>query len=135
MSITKRTFLAVATLATVSLTAPQIAEARTVNFTQASYKRLVASGKPFMLGVHASWCSTCARQKRVINALKATGSPYKGMTVIEMDWDKYRGSALAKSLKIPRRSTLIMYNGGREVGRLVAGTGKRQIKGLIDKAY
>lgn len=135
MSITKRTFLAVAALATVSLAAPQIAEARTVNFTQASYKRLVASGKPFMLGVHASWCSTCARQKRVINALKATGSPYKGMTVIEMDWDKYRGSALAKSLKIPRRSTLIMYNGGREVGRLVAGTGKRQIKGLIDKAY
>ncbi|MEO1399465.1 MAG: thioredoxin family protein, partial [Pseudomonadota bacterium] len=109
--------------------------ARTVNFTQASYKRLVASGKPFMLGVHASWCSTCARQKRVINALKATGSPYKGMTVVEMDWDKYRGSALAKRLKIPRRSTLIMYNGGREVGRLVAGTGKRQIKGLIDKAY
>lgn len=137
-SFTKRRFLAGAalgTLAALSLSVPQIAEARTVNFTEASYKRLVASGKPFMLGVHASWCSTCARQKRVINALKASGTPYKGMTIVEMDWDKYRGTKFAKSLNIPRRSTLIMYNGGREVGRLVAGTGQSQIKKLIDKAY
>jgi len=138
MSLTKRRFLAAAVLgglATLSLSVPQLAEARTVNFSESSYKRLLASGKPFMLGVHASWCSTCARQKRVINALKSQGAPYKGMTIVEMDWDKYRGSKFAKQLNIPRRSTLIMFNGGREVGRVVAGTGSSQIKRLIDKAY
>ncbi|MEO0546718.1 MAG: thioredoxin family protein [Pseudomonadota bacterium] len=136
--LTKRRFVfgaALSALAALSIGTPQMAEARTVAFSEASYKRLLASGKPFMLGVHASWCSTCARQKRVINALKQTGNPYKGITIVEMDWDKYRGSALAKQLNIPRRSTLIMYNGGKEVDRIVAATGKSRIKRLIDAAY
>jgi len=136
--LTKRRFVfgaALGALAALSIGMPHIAEARTVAFSEASYKRLLASGKPFMLGVHASWCSTCARQKRVINALKQTGNPYKGVTIVEMDWDKNRGSALAKQLNIPRRSTLIMYNNGKEVDRIVAATGKSRIKRLIDAAY
>ncbi|MEL6947825.1 MAG: thioredoxin family protein, partial [Pseudomonadota bacterium] len=102
--LTRRSILAAAVavgafFVAPTLTAPE-AEARTVGFSESSYKRLVASGKPFMVGVHASWCTTCARQKRVINALRASGSPYKGLTIVEMDWDKYRGSKIAKSLKI-----------------------------------
>ena len=55
------------------------------------------------------------------------------MTVLEMDWDKYRGSRIGKQLKIPRRSTLVMYSKGKEVGRIIAGTSPDSIKNLIDK--
>ena len=110
------------------------AQAKTLNFTTKTYNSFLKSGKPFMLGVHTSWCTTCAKQRRVINSLKSRGAPYKNVTVLEMDWDKYRGSKIGRKLRIPRRSTLIMYNGGgREVGRIVAGTSVSQIKGLVDK--
>ncbi len=54
---------------------------------------------------------------------------------MQMDWDKNRRSPLIKKLNIPRRSTLIMFKGGKEVGRIVAGTSTSQIKGLIDKGF
>lgn len=134
MTIQKRSFIAAAValsfLAASSLSA---AQAETLNFTPAKFNQMVKSKKPFLLGVHTSWCSTCAAQKRVISGLQSQGAPYKEMTVLEMDWDKYRGSAIGKQLRIPRRSTLIMYGKGKEVGRIIAGTSSTSIKRLIDK--
>ena len=124
---------AFAAAATAIVVAAPVAKANTLNFTAATYNKLIKSGKPFMVGVHTSWCSTCAAQKRVISSLRSKGAPYKGLTVLEMDWDKYRGSKLGKQLRIPRRSTLIMYSGGKEVGRTIAGTSPSQIKRIIDK--
>jgi len=126
----KTTVMAAA--AAITLSAP-IAEARSLNFTTTTYNKLVKSGKPFMVGVHTSWCSTCAAQKRVISSLRGKGAQYKSLTVLEMDWDKYRGSKIGKQLRIPRRSTLIMFGKGKEVGRIIAGTSPSQIKRLIDK--
>jgi len=42
---------------------------------------------------------------------------------------------LIEEYNVPRRSTLIMFKGGKEIGRVVAGTSTAQIQGLIDKAY
>ncbi len=135
MKYTRRVILALTGLITLSFWAVAESNARTVGFTPAAYKSLVKSGKPFMLGVHTDWCSTCDRQKRVIGALRTKGTPYKGLTVMEMDWDQYRGSKIGRQLRIPRRSTLIMYSKGREVGRIIAGTSQSSIKKLIDKGY
>ncbi len=134
MKTSRRTMLAFAVAALVAMPMTTSAQAKTINFSVKTYNSLLKSGKPFMLGVHTSWCSTCARQKRVIGSLRAKGAPYKALTIVEMDWDKYRGSKIGKQLRIPRRSTLIMYNGkGKEVGRTVSGTSTSLIKGLIDK--
>ncbi|MFN7222948.1 MAG: hypothetical protein ACK4MS_02895 [Paracoccaceae bacterium] len=51
-----------------------------------------------------------------------------------MDWDEYGKGKLSKSLKIPRRSTLVALKGQAELGRIVAGTSKADIKVLLDKA-
>lgn len=134
MKFPRRTLLAFAAASLLVAPVATIALAKTKTFTTKSYEQHLAAGKPFMLGVHTSWCSTCATQRRVIGSLKSRGAPYDGITVLEMDWDKYRGSKIGKALRIPRRSTLIMYNGkGKETGRIVAGTSVSQIKGLIDK--
>ncbi len=109
--------------------------AKTVKYTPSKFDKFIAAGKPFMIGVHADWCSTCDRQKRVINALRAQGAPYSNLTIMEVDWDKERGGAFTTEMNIPRRSTLIMFNGGKEVGRIVAGTGSKDIQSLIDKGF
>jgi thioredoxin 1 len=42
---------------------------------------------------------------------------------------------LAQQLRIPRRSTLVLLKGREELGRIVAGTSKAEIKSLLDKAF
>ena len=131
--ITRRATFAAMALAGLMIAAPEFAQASTKSFSVSSYQKLVKSGKPFLIGVHTKWCSTCAAQKRVISSLRKQGQPYSNLTILEMDWDKFRGSEIGKQLKIPRRSTLVMYTNGSEVGRIIAGTSASSIKSLIDK--
>jgi thiol-disulfide isomerase/thioredoxin len=95
----------------------------------------LAKGETLFLDFTASWCSTCRSQGRTINALKAENPAYaQAVTFIDIDWDTYGTSELAQSLKIPRRSTLVVLKGDQELGRIVAQTGTAQIKALMDTA-
>lgn len=137
-TMNRRSFVIAAAAATFGLglaggTAPAFAD--TVKYTPAEFDQFLAQGKPFLIGVHADWCSTCDRQKRVINALREKGAPYADLTIMEVNWDKERSTKFTTDLNIPRRSTLIMFNGGEEVGRIVAGTGSDEIQALIDKGF
>lgn len=129
----RRTMVGAALAFSVLLFVPQVSLAGTTAFSQSKYQALLKKGKPFLLGVHTDWCTTCAAQKRVLSSLRGKGKPYSNLTILEMDWDKYRGSKIGKQLRIPRRSTLVMYDGGKEVGRIIAGTSSSSIKKLIDK--
>ncbi|WP_167644480.1 thioredoxin family protein [Mameliella alba] len=92
-------------------------------------------GETVFLDFKASWCSTCAAQERVINALKSENPDYEAqITFIDVDWDEHGRSELARSLKIPRRSTLVVLKGQAELGRIVAQTSRASIKGLMDTA-
>ena len=139
MKLTRRSFLSTTALASVSAVAslamPLAANAKTVPYSHATFDKFIASGETFLMGVHAKWCSTCDRQKRVINALRAQGEPYASMKLLAVDWDENRTSPLIGKYNVPRRSTLIMFKGGKEIGRIVAGTGTAEIQALIDKAY
>lgn len=132
--ITRRSALAAMALSGLMLALPNVAKANTQAFTVATYQKLVESGKPFLIGVHTRWCSTCAAQKRIISSLRQSGEPYSELTILEMDWDEFRGSQIGNDLQIPRRSTLVMFTNGTETGRIIAGTSPASIKALIDKA-
>lgn len=133
MNLTRRNFLTSTALATIAASMPLSALAKTVPYTNATFDQYLANGQTFLMAVHAKWCSTCARQKRVINALRAKGEPYASMTMLAVDWDDNRESPLIGKYNVPRRSTLIMFKNGKEVGRVVAGTSEKQIKDLLDK--
>jgi thioredoxin 1 len=87
------------------------------------------------LDFKASWCSTCAAQERVINALLQDNSAYaRSISFINVDWDQWADGDLVRQLNIPRRSTLVVLKGDQELGRIVAGTAKDEIKALMDLA-
>ena len=59
---------------------------------------------------------------------------YRHVVHMKVDWDTWRDADIAKSLNVPRRSTLIMFNKGEEVGRVVAQTSQSAIEALFKAA-
>ncbi len=118
-----------------TLAAPTLGFAMSKDYSEGLAKKHLAMGDVVFLDFKASWCSTCAAQERVINALKGENPDYaKKVTFIDVDWDAHGKGALVNELNIPRRSTLVVLKGDKELGRIVAGTGKAEIKALMDIA-
>lgn len=127
----RRDFL-IATAA-VTLALPLAARAGTP-YTPELLAAELAAGKTVFLDFKASWCSTCAAQERVINALLSENPDYAQISFIDVDWDEWNKGDLVRDLNIPRRSTLVVLKGDAELGRIVAGTGRDEIKALMDLA-
>jgi thiol:disulfide interchange protein len=126
----RRTFLLASGATLVALPA-----AAALDYTPGLVSAELAAGKTLFLDFKADWCSTCAAQERVINALRGENPAYNAnITFVNVDWDQYQKAELTKSLGIPRRSTLVVLKGNQELGRIVAGTSRDQIKGLMDTA-
>ena len=93
----------------------------------------LAAGETVFVDFSATWCSTCRAQGRVIEELRAANPAYdSAMTFVKVDWDTYGTGELSRALNIPRRSTLVVLRGDRELGRVVAQTAERDIRALMD---
>lgn len=104
------------------------------DYTPGLIKKELAEGKTLLVDYAAAWCSTCARQERVLSGLRKENPAYdEKISFIKVDWDTYGSHEVTTSRKIPRRSTLILLRGDEELGRIVAGTSKAKIKALLDK--
>lgn len=130
----RREFLALsAGLTLLPLTAA--ASGDPVPDTPGAAEAAMDEGRVVLLDFWASWCSTCAAQERVLAALKAENPAYgRQIMFFVIDWDRYGNGDLARALNVPRRSTLIALKGREELGRIVAGTSKDEIRALLDTA-
>ena len=127
----RRTFLV--TTAAVVAAGPALTAG--MDYAPGLVKSELAAGKTVFLDFAADWCTTCRAQERVINALKSENPAYEAnISFIRVDWDDFRTADITRELNIPRRSTLVVLYGDAELGRIVAGTSKGQIKSLMDAA-
>ena len=127
----RREFLA---LSGATLFLPSFAHASDdLDYTPGLIKQELAAGKTLFVDFYAEWCSTCRTQRRRIEALRKENPAYDAaMTFIEVDWDTYGKTEITRRYGIPRRSTLLVLRGNEELGRIVAGTSKSDIKALLD---
>ncbi|MEO1285854.1 MAG: thioredoxin family protein [Pseudomonadota bacterium] len=128
----RRTFIA-ASLSATLLPLPALA-VEFVDYTPGLIDAALAEGRTVFVDYGAVWCTTCKRQERVINALRAADPSYDAaMMFVKVDWDTYKSADVTVARNIPRRSTLLVLRGENELGRIVAGTSESQIKELMDK--
>lgn len=104
-----------------------------VTFEPGVIQSALSAGETVFLDYSATWCGTCKRQARVIDALRTENPAYDAaMTFIKVDWDTYKSHPVTRDRGIPRRSTLLVLRGNEELGRVIAGTSQGQIKALMD---
>jgi thioredoxin 1 len=100
-------------------------------FTAEGFAAAKSAGKPILVEIHASWCTTCAAQKPILSSLTAQPR-FKDLTVLRIDFDTQRSEVLKLGARV--QSTLIVFKGQTEVGRSVGDTHLDTIAALLAKA-
>ena len=100
-------------------------------FDQAAFDALQKEGKPTLVMIHADWCPTCKAQSPVVSELLSSPE-YKTITALRVDFDQQKD--VVKRFKATMQSTLIVFKGGKEVGRSTGDTKKDGIAALLKKA-
>jgi thioredoxin 1 len=109
----RRWFLTLMGLAPAALAFPSKAfEIRP--YDAAAAQKAIASGKPVVIHVHASWCLHCHAQASILDSLKSD-SKYDGVTLFRVDYDNQKDVVAKLNCS---RATLIAYKGGKEVKRM-----------------
>lgn len=131
MNITRRALLIGGLIMASAM--PALAEFSITPYSASVLAAAKASGQPYLLDYFAPWCSTCRAQERTVSNLINGSSKYDAIKIIRVDWDTYRSKPIAKQNGVTNRSTLILFKGDNELGRVEWDTRKNAIQGLLDK--
>lgn len=133
MTITRRTVLGLMAGAAILVTMPALraSAADRVPFDRAAFDAALKSGKPVLIDVSATWCSTCRAQRNVLAVLMKKPE-FAAFTTFVVDYDT--GKDVMQSFGVRDRSTLIVFRNGAEVSRLSWETSETAIAGLLSKA-
>jgi len=99
-------------------------------YDPAEAKKVIASGRPAIVHVYASWCLQCHAQASILDGLKGDKA-YDGVRFFRVDYDAQKD--VVEQLACPR-STLIAYRGGKEVARMSWGMSEDAVLGVLKTA-
>lgn len=90
-----------------------------------------ATGRPYVLFVHADWCSTCQAQDRVLETL-VDDPRFANLLILTIDFDTKRN--LMMLYNVGDRSTFIAFAGATEIGRSMWQTAPEEIAAFLQLA-
>lgn len=96
-------------------------------FELKAFEQAQAAGKSVLVDVRASWCPTCRQQKPIVEGLEREKP---SLVVYEIDFDTAKD--LLQKFRVRYQSTLIMFNGEKEVGRSTGDTNPARIRALVE---
>lgn len=127
--LNRRQLFAFAATAALVLSTPALSREEG-EFDQSKFEAAQAAGKPILLHVSATWCETCRAQKEVLENLE--GDPkFSDYRIYTIDFDT--GKDAMRTFGATSRSTMIVFKGTTEMGRLVGDTQEETIKALMEK--
>lgn len=121
---------AVLAFAAGSMMMSGLAIAAGAKFEQSAFDAAQKAGKPILVEVTAPWCPTCKAQAPILSELRAMPK-FKDLVVFAVDFDSQKDAL--KTFNTQKQSTLIVFKGGKEVGRSTGDTKKDSIEALLAK--
>lgn len=97
-------------------------------FTREAFAAAQEEGKSIAVIVHADWCTTCRAQEPALEEVVALPE-YKDFVLFRVDYDTQKD--VMAELSVPMRSTIIIYKGSDEVGRIFADNNFDSIRDLF----
>lgn len=95
----------------------------------------LTKGKTVVLDFTASWCISCQAQGRAIQQLRDENPSYdETITVLDVDWDTYKDSDLAKQYGVTDRGSLVFLRGDKVIAQTYSHSSKDDLKSLFDQA-
>ncbi len=98
-------------------------------YQQAAFDAAQKSGEPVLIFVEAPWCPTCAKERPILQHLYAMPE-FAHLQVFDVDFDTSK--PLLRQLGVQMQSTLIVYHGAKETGRMTGATDPAVIKRLLE---
>ena len=127
--LSRRSLLVAVIAASAILVSPALAT-ETETYTPEAFAAAQKAGKPIFVGIHASWCPTCARQKPILSELMADPK-FRNLVYFVVDYDSQKD--VVKFFGARMQSTLIAFKGEHETGRSVGDTDRSSIAALLNK--
>jgi len=125
-----RRFL-LACFALVAVAYSSLAAAEFATFDKSKFETLVKSNAPVLVHTHEWWCSTCRAQAKVLEELQKDTKLSK-VTMLRASASS--DSATLAPMKVTSRSIILVFAGGKEIGRLDWVTDAAQIRALVERA-
>jgi thiol-disulfide isomerase/thioredoxin len=123
-----RIFLGLLALTVAGFSTPAVADF--VTFEKTKFETLVKSNAPVVVHTHEWWCSTCRAQANVLEALQKNPK-FSKVTMLRASSSGNRD--VLEPMKVTSRSIIVVFAGGKEIGRLNWITDEAQIRALIEK--
>lgn len=123
--------LAVLAMAGAAFAFGQVAQAETPGWTQytpAKFEAATKSGKVILVDVHADWCPTCKAQQPILEELRSDAR-MDGVLFMKVNFDDDK--AFLRAHRIPRQSTILVFNGTVEKARSIAETNRVKLRKLV----
>ena len=101
-------------------------------FSQEVFEQLQKDNKVVLVDIHADWCSTCAKQQKLLQTYSEK-HPERELHVLQVDFDNQKD--VVKAFRAPRQSTMLLYKGDMQFWYAVAETREEVITEEIEKAF
>ena len=74
------------------------------------------------------WCGTCSKQTKILDQAE---KEFKD--IIFLSYEQSKNKDIAQKLEVKYWTTIVVYKGNKEVGRIMGQTDKKIIYSIIEK--
>lgn len=107
---------------------PALAAPAWIDYSPERFADAQGEGKTILVDVTADWCSTCKAQHPILEELSAD-ERLQDVLFIRLDFDVHKD--FLKQHRIPRQSTVVIFDGETEVGRSIAETDRERLRSFV----